>query len=185
MGKTKFGINNSDCRTKEDEEELYPWVEQFLLRNKDYELGKRESRKGQKGYGKIDVHVIDENGKKIGVEVKHYFIIIGADGERAFGQALLAKNRKCVGEMFVAFPMSECKGDNEKLIRNLKKRFGKIWEELGLLQEKGEIENFPIKEINKYIYEEVYSKIGIRLLGIMGRVKDRKFELEKDPVKEL
>lgn len=177
--KREFGINKSTCRVKEKELELHPLVEQsFLSKNS----GSKEPEPQE--FGGLDVHFVDENGKKIGVEVKPYFIIIGKEAEAAFGQALLRKKRNDVKEMFVAFPMSENNEDNGELIENFEERLGKIWENLGLLEEKGEIKNFSIKDINKCIYNKVYSSLGIGLLGIMGRVNENgKFQIEK--VEEL
>jgi len=188
--KREFGIDKANCKIRGKEKDLYGWVGKFL--DKNYNPNQQETQQG--GYGRIDVHVIDEKDKKcrkIGVEVKPYFTILGAEGAKAFGQALLCKEREDVKKMFVAFPMSDRKEDSKELIENFEenkprlRRFQKIWEKLGLLQEKGEIGNFSIKDINKHIYNKVYSSLGIGFLGIMGTVKDGKFELEKDPVKEL
>lgn len=167
-----------DCRIKEEEGQLYRYVKDFLIAQN---FGRNEAQETQQGgFGRIDVHVVDENRNKIGVEVKPYFIMIGAEAEAAFGEALLRKKRKDVKKMFVAFPMSDRKEDNERLINNLNNRFGEIWENLGLLEEKGEIGNFSIKEINKYIYDKVYSSLGIGILGIMGRVNENgKFQIER------
>ena len=174
-----FGINSHACKINEDEKELHPCVEQFLLRNGNFRQNQPESGRN---FGDLDVHVVDENGHKIGAEVKGYFIMIGKDGEAAFGQALLRKKRRDVEEMFVAFPMSKCKDDNEKLVGNLEERFGEIWKKLRLEED---INELSLMEINKRIYKKVYSRLGIGLLGIMGRVKDGRFVLEKDPAEEL
>jgi len=186
----EFKINSAACRIEEGEGKLYEPILKFLEEKyRKYKRPKNQETQ-QSGYGKLDVHVIDENEKKIGVEVKPYFTILGAEGAKAFGQALLCKARSDVNnnKMFVAFPMSDSKDDTKKLIGNFEKnkprlrRFQKIWEKLGL---EGELENLSLMDINKQIYKKAYSNIGIGVLGIMGTVKDGKFELEKDPVKEL
>lgn len=184
----EFEINDADGKIKGREDKLYKLIQKFLV-TENYGRAPKKQETQQSGYGKLDVHVIDENERKIGVEAKPYFSIAGAQGEAAFGQALLRKKRNDVEKMFVAFPMSKCKGDNEKLIRNFNttrlQKFQGIWENLGLSEENEIITNFSTKEINERIYKKAYSCLGIGLLGIMGRVKDGRFVLEKDPVEEL
>lgn len=176
-----FGIKNGGI--EENEDQLYDCVKNFLIAQN---FGESEAHETQdSSYAALDVYVVGEDGKKVGVEVKHYFTIFGAQGEAAFGQALLRKKREDVKQMFVAFPMSERPQDSEKLIGA--DRIERIKKTLELLGERVEIENVSLKELNKRIYDKAYSSLGIGLLGIMGTVNENgKFELlEEDPVKEL
>ena len=175
----EFGINK-DGGIEENEDQLYDYVKDFLIARN---FGESEAQETQpSSYAALDVCVVGEDGKKVGVEVKRYFVIVGADGVRAFGQALLAKKRQDVKQMFVAFPMSEQRQDSEKLIGA--DRIERIKKTLELLGEKVENENVSLKDLNKRIYDKVYSSLGIGLLGIIGRVNENgEFQVER--VEEL
>jgi len=178
----EFGIKKEQCRIEEDEDQLCDCVRGFLRRFSQREAQQEDQRSS---YATLDLYVEGEDGKKVGVELKPYFIIFGSQGEAAFGQALLCKAREDVKKMFVAFPMSDRPEDTKKLVGP--KTIGTIKKTLALLGEKVEIQDVSLKELNKLIYDKVYSSLGIGLLGIMGTVnKNEKFELlGEDPVREL